>query len=231
MRPHVFLAERLERARAPVARGQALAAPPVDLQLELDAFVRQRHAPEGFHAVRRLGGRRLEELATRRRVRVEVEHLDGGAHRPGGRRHRAAGAVDARRRRSAGGAAEHAHLGYRGDRGQRLAAEPERGHALELLERGDLAGGVARERQRQLGGGDAAAVVGHHDAPDAALLDAQAHAACAGVDGVLEQLAYHRGRALDHFTGGDLADQPVGEQGDGAHGGGSGHPVIIGSPV
>ncbi|MCX8102761.1 MAG: hypothetical protein N3D77_16190, partial [Geminicoccaceae bacterium] len=47
----------------------------------------------------------------------------------------------------------------RGDRGQRLAAKAERGHPFQFLQRAQLAGGVARERQRQLFGGNAAAVV------------------------------------------------------------------------
>ena len=40
----------------------------------------------------------------------------------------------------------------------------------------------------------------------------------AGVERVVDQLAHHRGRALDHLAGGDLADQLVGQFADGAAG-------------
>ena len=39
----------------------------------------------------------------------------------------------------------------------------------------------------------------------------------AGVERVLEQLLQHRGRALDDFAGGDLADQQLRQDADGAH--------------
>ena len=69
-------------------------------------------------------------------------------------------------------------------------------------------------------------MIGH---ADAVVFDAdQAHAtlhqshhdlAGPGIQGVVDQLAHHRGRALHHFTGGDLADQFVGQFLDGAGGG------------
>ena len=54
-----------------------------------------------------------------------------------------------------------------GDRGQRLAAETQRGDRLDLLV-GKLGGGVALERERHLGGRHAAAVVGDLDPAGAA---------------------------------------------------------------
>ena len=36
----------------------------------------------------------------------------------------------------------------------------------------------------------------------------------AGVERVVDQLAHHRGRPLDHLAGGDLADQFVGQVAD-----------------
>ena len=84
-------------------------------------------------------------------------------------------------------------------------------HRLEIIERGDLAGGVAGERQGQLVGGDAAAVVAHADQADAAALDVDLDAAGAGVQAVLDELLDDGGRALDHFAGGDLVDELVRE--------------------
>ena len=65
-------------------------------------------------------------------------------------------------------ARDDGHLRDRGDGGQRLAAESHRRHRFQFGQRADLAGGVARQRQRQFLGRNAAAVVGHGDAADAA---------------------------------------------------------------
>jgi hypothetical protein len=89
---------------------------------------------------------------------------------------------------------------------------------LQVVEAGDLAGGVALEGQRQLVLGDAAAVVGHPDAPHAALLELHLDGRRAGVHGVLEHFLEHRGGPLDDLAGGDLVDEVVGEEVDG-HGG------------
>ena len=74
------------------------------------------------------------------------------------------------------------------DRGQRLAPEAQRGDAFQIGQRGDLAGGVAGEGQRQLFAGDAAAVVDDLQAAQAAFLDADLDLGGAGVQGVFQQL-------------------------------------------
>ena len=96
--------------------------------------------------------------------------------------------------------------------GKRFAAEAEGGQAIEVLERRQLRGRVPLHRERQVGGGDAAAVVDDLDQLDAAALDRDADAGRAGVDGVLDQLLDDRDRALDHLAGGDLADGSFVEQ-------------------
>ena len=101
------------------------------------------------------------------------------------------------------------------DRGQRLAAKAEGGDGGEVIERGDLARGVPADRDRQLLGGDAAAVVAHAHEADAAALDVDFDAVCAGIEAVLDQLLDDRGGALDHFAGGDLIDELAGEDADG----------------
>ena len=114
------------------------------------------------------------------------------------------------------------------DRGQRLAAKAEGGHVLEVVQRGDLAGGMARQRQRQFVARDAAAVVGDADLPHAAFGQLHGDRARAGVEAVLQQFLDHRGRSLDHLAGGDLADEEVGKRLDGGHGGrGTGSAAII----
>jgi hypothetical protein len=54
---------------------------------------------------------------------------------------------------------------------------------------------------------------------DAALGQADADFGSAGVEAVLEQFLQHRGRALHHFAGGDLADEGVGKEANRGHGG------------
>ncbi len=87
--------------------------------------------------------------------------------------------------------------------------KPERGDGGEVIESGDLAGGVAADRERQLLGGDAAAVVAHAHEADAAALDVDLDAVRAGIEAVLDQLLDDGGRPLDHFAGGDLVDELV----------------------
>ncbi len=96
-----------------------------------------------------------------------------------------------------------------GDRGERLAPKAERADAFELGERGDLAGRMAAQRERQFARRDAVAVVFDDDRADAAAHQLHADFARAGIERVVDQLAHHRSRALDDFAGGDLADQLV----------------------
>ena len=109
-----------------------------------------------------------------------------------------------------GGTAGQRHARDRGDRGQRFAAEAVAGDALQIVERGDLAGGMAGERQRQVVGFDAGAVVGDADQPDAAFLQLHVDFRRAGVEAVLEQFLEHRSGPLHDFAGGNLADEQVG---------------------
>ena len=82
-----------------------------------------------------------------RRGRAPRPRCRGGAARP---RPRRAAAVDPRRGPvGAVAARSQGETADRGDAGQRLAAEAERGDGFQVVERGDLAGGVARERERQ----------------------------------------------------------------------------------
>ena len=83
--------------------------------------------------------------------------------------------------------------------------------------RGDLAGGMARQGQRQLVAGDAAAVVGDLEQLGAAGGQLHLDGARAGVEAVLQQLLERGGGPLDHLASGDLVDEQVGEWTDGGH--------------
>ena len=111
---------------------------------------------------------------------------------------------DARADVVAGDARQHLDLARRRDAGQRLAAEAERRHAPEVVLAGHLARGVALEGEAQLGGVDAAAVVGDADEGEAALADLDGDVRGAGVERVLDQLFDDGGGTLDDLAGGDL---------------------------
>ena len=107
---------------------------------------------------------------------------------------------------------------HRRDRGQRFAAKAQRGDGAEIVGGGDLAGGMARQRQRELVGGNAAAVVAHARESHAARFDFHLDASRAGVEAVLDQLLDDGGRALDDLAGRDLIDEVIVEDAD-RHGG------------
>jgi hypothetical protein len=109
------------------------------------------------------------------------------------------------------GAAGQTDSRHCGDRGQRLAAKSQAGDALEFLETGDFAGGMARQRERQFIAGDSAAIVRHPDTLDPALLQFDTDFARAGIDTVFQQFLQGRRGALDHLAGGDLRNQQIGK--------------------
>ena len=123
------------------------------------------------------------------------------AHRPGGRQ--------------GGRAAGQLQVGDRGDAGQGLAPEAQGAHAVQVVERLQLARGVAQHGQLQLLGGDPAAVVADADQAQPATLNLHPHRRRPGVQGVLHQLLDHRRRAFHHLPGGDLGHQVRGQEANG----------------
>ena len=192
----------------------------VVLDREADRRVRERDAAEDLVAVAELRLLALQELAPRRGVEIEVLHRHRGAGDTRGRFDGERFAAFAAQRIAVLGilhAARKRQAGDCGDRGERLAAKAHGRDRLQVLEAADLAGGVARERERQLVARDAGAVVFHLDAAHAALVERHGDAGCPGVEAVLEQLLEHRGRPLDHFAGRDLRDEELRQHADGAH--------------
>ena len=162
----------------------------------------------------------LEEFQPRRRRVEEVAHLDAGAvAERGGLDVGFVAAVDrdragVRLARVARGDGEPRH---RADRGQGLAAEAERAD-IEQVVVGQLRGGVALDREREVVAGHAGAVVGDADQPAAAAVGHDLDARRAGVERVLHQLLDHARRALHHLARGDAVDHAFGKLADG-------HPV------
>jgi len=103
---------------------------------------------------------------------------------------------------------------HRADRGQGLAAEPERPDLEQVLVV-ELGGGVAVDGEREIGGGHAAAVVGDDDLPPAAAIGEDIDPARTGVDRVLHEFLDHARGTLDHLACGDAVDDLFGELADG----------------
>ena len=99
---------------------------------------------------------------------------------------------------------------HRGDRGQRLAAEAQGADVGQIVV-GQLRRAVPLDRELQLVGRHADAVVDHRDEGAAALLQGDGDAVRAGIDRVLDQLLHGAGRTLDDLAGGDAVDQGRGK--------------------
>ncbi len=86
----------------------------------------------------------------------------------------------------AGGPRLNRHLGDATDRGHRFAAKPERADPEQVLGVSELAGRVAGEHERQVGGLNAVPVVDDPDQFGPALFEIDVDAGCPGVDRVFE---------------------------------------------
>jgi hypothetical protein len=95
-----------------------------------------------------------------------------------------------------------------------LAAKPHGADRLQIVQAGDLAGGVAFERGGQFLARNARAIIFNRDQPHTAGQQPQRDLRGPGVQGVVQQLAHHGGRALHHLAGGNLADEFVGQFAD-----------------
>jgi hypothetical protein len=105
----------------------------------------------------------------------------------------------------------------RADRRQGLAAKPERRDRHEIVI-GQLRGGMALDRQRQVRPRHPAAVVGDADQPPPAAVGHDLDAPRAGIEGVLDQLLHDACRTLDHLAGSDAVDDSLGQLTDGHEG-------------
>ena len=194
----------------------------VVLEAEGKVGPRQRRTVQDLVAMSELGGLGAQELAARRRVVVEVAHLDTGAGGAGSRldwRELTTASLDPPGVTRVRGAARESQVRDGGDAGERLATEPEARHALQVLQGGDLAGGMARQGQGQLVVGDAAAVVGDLEQLGAARGQLHLDRPRARVHAVLQQLLEGSGGPLHHLPSGDLVDEQIGERANGGHAG------------
>jgi hypothetical protein len=167
----------------------------------------QGQSRDGLAHVTELGGSRAHEPPSDRRVEKEIPDFDAGARRAIPRAHRgqfAAVTGDLRALLRVGGPRLQSHLGDTADRRQCLTSEAERGDTVQIIGVGQFAGGVAGEGERQVGGGNAVAVVDDADQVGAALLQIDFDSPAAGVDRVFQQFLDDARRSFDHFAGGDF---------------------------
>ena len=182
------------------------------------------HGPQHVLELRRLCA---QELPPRWHAVKEVAHLDRRSLRMRRRSHLPGLAIDRLDLRcftpfARAGAELEARHG--GDRRQCFAAKAERSELLEIIQGGDLARGMACERQVKLIGRDAVTVVANADQADSAVLDVDGEALRAGVESVLDELLDHGRRALDDLARSDLVDERALEDPDG-------HGVATAAPV
>jgi hypothetical protein len=180
---------------------------------------RQRVAAHRLDAVRQLGGVGLQELAARRGGEEQLFHLHRGAGAARGGRSSPLRA-SSKKALAASAVRDSRAIPTPSDGGQRLAAKAHGGHGFQVVQAGDLAGGVAAQRHGQL--------VGAMPQPSSSTAIRRTPPAsrrtvicvAPGVQRVVHQLAHHRGRALHHLAGGNLADEFVGQVADRARAGG-----------
>ena len=153
-----------------------------------------------------------QELAAGGDAGEQILDGDAGAGRKRGRPLPSEPAIvdDARPAVGAAHAAFDRDPGDACDRRQGLAAKAQGGHLIDRVAR-QLGGGVALERERDLVGRHADAVVDHLDPADAALRQGDGDSRRAGVDRVFDQLLQRAGGSFHHFTGCDTIDEMLGQ--------------------
>ena len=153
--------------------------PPVRKNAEAYRRIGQGHTFDLSKNMRGFGRRRLQKLASGGRQIKKVLHFNASAFLAGRRNN--AVAADGPGFFSLGCSACDRHVGYRIDGSQRFPSEAETRDALKISERTNFACGVTLKGQRQVFLRDPAAVVGHHDALNAALFQTDFNIRCTGV--------------------------------------------------
>ncbi len=93
---------------------------------------------------------------------------------------------------------------HRANRRQRLAAKSQATHPLQVVQRGNFAGGVTRQRQGQIVRINARAVIADTNELAARGFDIDIHTGRTGVEAVLKHFLDHGSRPFDHLAGSDL---------------------------
>ena len=94
---------------------------------------------------------------------------------------------------------------HRTDRGQRLAAEPQRADGEEIVAV-ELRGRMPLDREHEVLARHAGAVIGDPDQPPPAAVGEHVDPPRAGIERVLDEFLDHARRPLHHLAGGDAVD-------------------------
>ncbi len=206
------MSRRTGERRCPAYRRALLAR-------EGEGDVGPAHGQAAHHVANRfaLAAIALEEFEPRRRCIEQVAHLDAGAfaERAGPDLRLLAG-VDRDRPgvRLAGVPSGDGETRDRTDRGQGFAAEAERADVEQVVV-GQLRGGVALDREREIVTGHAGAIIADTNQSAAAAVGQNLDARRARIESVLDQFLHDACRALDHLARGDAVDDAFGELADG----------------
>ena len=154
----------------------------------------------------------LQELQPRRRGVKQIAHLDRGAvAERGGLGLALLAGIDFQRPgvRLVLVPRRDDQPRHRADRRQGFAAKTERVDRQKIVA-GQFRGGVAVDRQLEIGARHAVAIVGDADQAAAAAIGQHVDAMRAGIERVLDQFLDHARRPLDHLAGGDAVDHGLG---------------------
>ena len=184
--------------------------------MEGERYVRSRHseAAHGVFGMPELGAGGAQELAAGRNVEEEIAHLHRRAElRRGGLDGRDHPPVDPHPRPTRGVPWPTRELDsrHRGDARQRLPAKPHARDAIQIVERCDLAGRMARERESELAGGNTESVVAHPDQTGSSRFELDVNRRRIRIERVLDELLDHRRGALHDLPGRDLVRQHPGQ--------------------
>jgi len=185
-------------------------------QIERHIKPRQRQTLDHFLQVIELGFFGFKKFTPRRSIEKQVAHFNRGTHRMCSRLnprcHIAPFGLNLPRLIGATGTRSQGQTSNGADGSQRLTAKAQAHHPFKVFEVTNLAGGVTRQRQRQVVAGNTAAIVTHPQQLDPGLLDVHVDTLGAGVQAVFQQLFNHRCRALNHLARGNLVGQARAEQ-------------------
>jgi len=181
----------------------------------------QCYAGELLGHVVHLSGGRAEELLPCGQAVEEVPYVDGRAHVAAARGHgllAAAVDLEAVGLGAVCGAAHGPDLRNSPDAGQGLAPETEGRDGPQVVVGLQLARGMGLKGQGQVLGVHALPIVGDAGELAPALLHGHGDPGRAPVQGILQELLDHTGRALDHLAGGNRVDQVLVQDRNARHG-------------
>ena len=161
----------------------------------------------------------LEELQTRRCCKEKIRDLDGRSRIPGSRADRAdAARLDRDHEATVVRplARDDPQSRHGTDRRQCFSPEAQRSNFREIVV-GQFGRRVAFDREGEIGGVHAGAVVRNRNRTPATAVDVDLDARGTCINGILDQFLDDRGWPLDHLTGGNAVDRCLTEAPDHAH--------------